>query len=185
VTEQAVVGDRRTVEEARVLEAALRGAAMAGALEAAVERAREHVTVREQFGRPLAAFQAVTHTMARMAGELAAADVAVEQSLAEIDTGGPGWRTVVARIVTGRAATAVAKGAHQLLGAMGVTREHDLHVATLRLWAWRDEGVSEKALASRLGTAAFVAGEAATWEWCVHEDDSLGTGLSTPWGERR
>jgi acyl-CoA dehydrogenase len=49
-------------------------------------------------------------------------------------------------------------------GAIGVTREHDLHLATRRLWAWRDEWGSEADWARRLGALALGAGPQATWE---------------------
>jgi acyl-CoA dehydrogenase len=56
-------------------------AAILGALRAAHASAREHVLVREQFGKPLAAFQAVAHNVARMAAEVVSAEVALEEAL--------------------------------------------------------------------------------------------------------
>ena len=54
-----------------------------GALDAAVEFSVAHTREREQFGRPLSAFQAVQHTLAGMAGEVerarAAANLAVDR----------------------------------------------------------------------------------------------------------
>ena len=177
----AVVGDRRDATAARTLWAALHTASMVGAMEAATELARSHVLAREQFGKPLAAFQAVAHTIARMAAQLACAKVALAESLAEVAAGGEGWRTAAARIVASKAATEVCRAAHQVLGAMGITREHALHLATLRLWAWRDEIVSERTLAYRLGQAVLVAGEARTWDWCVHEADGITGSGESPW----
>jgi alkylation response protein AidB-like acyl-CoA dehydrogenase len=179
---EAKCGDQAAVDRARRETAILHGAAILGALDAAVSSPREHVQIRHQFGKPLAAFQAVAHTIARMAAEHAGAEVAVAQGLTEAEIGGPGWRIAASSIMTARAATAVAKSAHQVLGAMGITREHDLHLATLRLWSWRDEIVPERTMARRLGQTALAAGQDQTWAWCVHETDQLGADLArTPW----
>jgi alkylation response protein AidB-like acyl-CoA dehydrogenase len=114
-----------------------------------------------------------------MAAEQAAAEAALEQGLAEAEAGGPGWRIAAAALVSASAATNVARPAHQVLGAMGITREHELHLFTLRLWSWRDELVAEKVLAGRLGAAAATAGHEGTWSWIVHEADGLAR--YSPW----
>jgi alkylation response protein AidB-like acyl-CoA dehydrogenase len=182
VPASAVVGGPNAVLAAQNLVAALACASLLGSLRAAQAAVREHVTVRQQFGKPLAAFQAVAHSVARLAAEVGAAEAAVNEAVDEAAAGGPGWRIVAGRIVTARAAGAVAKLAHQLLGAMGITREHDLHVATLALWSGRDEGSSERVLATRLGRAALAAGPDATWDWVVHDAADLGT--ARPWTDR-
>jgi alkylation response protein AidB-like acyl-CoA dehydrogenase len=151
----------------------LRTAATVGALRAALASVSQHVLMRHQFGRPLAAFQAVAHLVARMAAELAAAEVALEEAIAESEAGTPGWRACAAALVSAHAATAVAKPAHQALGAMGITQEHELHLFTLRLWSWRDELAAEKTLAGRLGQAATRAGEHRTWSWVVQDGETL------------
>jgi alkylation response protein AidB-like acyl-CoA dehydrogenase len=47
-----------------------------------------------------------------------------------------------ASVVTSLAASRVAAAAHQLHGAIGVTREHSLQLFTRRVAAWRDDGMS-------------------------------------------
>jgi alkylation response protein AidB-like acyl-CoA dehydrogenase len=172
-------GGQGEVYRARGEAVLLRAAATAGAMRAAAAAAREHARVRHQFGRPLATFQAVAHLIARMAAGQAAAEAALEQGLAEAEAGGPGWRIAAAALVGASAATNVARPAHQVLGAMGITREHELHLFTLRLWSWRDELVAEKVLAGRLGAAAAAAGHEGTWSWIVHEADGLAQ--HSPW----
>jgi alkylation response protein AidB-like acyl-CoA dehydrogenase len=179
VAQQAVLGAGAEADRARGEAVLLRAAALAGALRAAVAVAREHVLVRRQFGRPLAAFQAVAHHLARMAAERAAAEIAVQQAVQEAQTCGPGWRTAAAAVVAAHAAGDVATAAHQVLGAMGITREHELHLFTLRLWSWRDEMLAEKTLAERLGEAVITGGHETTWSWIVQETDTL-TAIS-PW----
>lgn len=177
----AIVGGQSEVDAVRSLTAVLHSAGIVGALEAATTRARDHVTTREQFGKPLASFQAVVHNIARMAAEVVSAKVAVEQGIAEVEAQGPGWRAAAGSIIASRAATKVARTAHQILGAMGITKEHDLHVATLLLWAWRDENVPERTLARRIGRVALAAGRDSVWNWCVQDSDQLGSTAGSPW----
>ena len=46
---------------------------------------------------------------------------------------------------------------------MGFTREHALHFATRRLWAWREEFGTDAAWAGELGRAAIRARSAGFW----------------------
>lgn len=180
VSRDAVVAEGPAVARVRRDAATLHLASTVGAIEGAVRAATEHVRVREQFGRPLSAFQAVTHTIARMTAELGAAEVALAEAVAESEADGPGWRVLAGRIVTARASSMVARHAHQMLGAMGITHEHHLHRSTLRLWAWRDEQVSQRAAGRLLGRAALEVGPDALWDWCVQERDELGI-ETAPW----
>jgi alkylation response protein AidB-like acyl-CoA dehydrogenase len=166
-------GDQAAAEAVRGETVLLRTAATVGALRAALASVSQHVLMRHQFGRPLAAFQAVAHLVAQMAAELAAAETALEGAVTESEAGAPGWRTCAAVLVSAHAATAVAKPAHQALGAMGITQEHELHLFTLRLWSWRDELAAEKTLAGRLGRAATRGGEHRMWSWVVQDGETL------------
>lgn len=62
----------------RTLHLALRLAQATGAMEAALARAVRHAAEREQFGRPIAAFQAIQHQLAVAAEESSAARVATD-----------------------------------------------------------------------------------------------------------
>lgn len=166
----------RVVRDAAVL----RCAGMSGAMTAARASAGEHVRVRHQFGRPLARLQAVAHNIGRIAAEVALAEASLGAALGEAEAGGPGWRALAALVVHGRSATSVARLAHQCLGAMGITREHPLHLATLRLWAWRDELVPVSVAERRLGRAVVRAGCEQMWDWCVQETGELDS-KSSPW----
>jgi Acyl-CoA dehydrogenase, C-terminal domain len=80
----------------------------------------EHVSVREQFGRPIGANQAVQHSLATARVELSAA----EELTAEA------WRTrtplaaAAAKGTASRASNTVAATGQQVLGAIGYTWEH-------------------------------------------------------------
>ena len=131
-----------------------------GALDAAVEFSVAHTREREQFGRPLSAFQAVQHTLATMAGEVerarAAANLAVS---AAADFGFVDPRTdyavTVAKVTLGQVVPGVVTSAHQLHGAIGVTIEHRLWLATMRARSWVGEFGDTAHYARRLGRLAL------------------------------
>ena len=69
----------------------------------------------------------------------------------------------MAKARASEAAGVVARIAHQVHGAIGFTREHDLRLATTRLWAWRDEDGSEAQWQAVIGAAALAAGPEGLW----------------------
>ena len=115
-----------------------------GALDAAVEFSVAHTREREQFGRPLSAFQAVQHTLAAMAGEVERARAAANsrsRPRPSTDSTAPqtDYAVTVAKVTLGRVMPEVVTAAHQLHGAIGVTIEHRLWLATMRARGWIDE----------------------------------------------
>ena len=104
-------------------------------------RSALHITVeylkqRRQFGRPIGSFQAVQHRLAECA-------VVVEGS--RWLTYEAAWLGANAEASATAAAYALAAAqrvfteTHQLSGSIGFTREHDLHVFSMRLQALRLE----------------------------------------------
>jgi acyl-CoA dehydrogenase len=148
--------------------AALRAAQMTGALQAILALAVAYANERIAFERPIAKFQAVQHNLARLAGEVAAA-MAVAGSAAEAIATSARFDEAVllevaaAKIRVGEAAGEGAGIAHQVLGAIGFTREHTLHRFTRRLWAWRDDFGNESAWAALLGGLVAANGADALW----------------------
>jgi hypothetical protein len=110
-----------------------------------LELALEHVRTREQFGRPLAALQAVKHALAdvRLWLEVAqlAADAAWEDGLPE--------SAELAKILAGRCIRVAAANCQQVMGGMGFTWEHPFHRYVRR-------GLLLEPL---LGSAAVLRGE--------------------------
>jgi acyl-CoA dehydrogenase len=143
--------------------ALLRSVQMAGALERVLAYALGYASERVQFGRPIGKFQAVQHLLAVLAGQAAAAsaaaDVAVEASASAPDE----FAIAVAKARVGEAAGKGAEIAHQVHGAMGFTREHNLHYSTRRLWSWRDEFGNEAHWQMRLGRLVTARGADALW----------------------
>lgn len=146
----------------RMLGAAFRAAAMAGALEATLAMTVRYAQEREQFGRPIGRFQAVQQQIAVQAAEVAAAGAAVDAMMDALEGAAAGFEIAAAKARAGEAAGIAAGVAHQVHGAMGFTHEHALHRSTRRLWAWRDEFGSEGEWAQWLGeqVAALADGEA-------------------------
>ena len=73
------------------------------------------------------------------------------------------FAVAVAKSRIGEAAGRGAEIAHQVHGAMGFTREHNLHYSTRRLWSWRDEFGNESYWQTRLGRAVAASGADALW----------------------
>jgi acyl-CoA dehydrogenase len=125
-------------------EALAKTALMVGALRAAQTMTIKYAGEREQFGRTIGSFQAVRQLGAHLAGEVAVSEAAAAAALHAVQcVGDSGFPIAAARVRAASAATEVSRIAHQIHGAIGYTREHPLHHLTRRLWAWRDEGLSE------------------------------------------
>ncbi|MCZ2097175.1 MAG: acyl-CoA/acyl-ACP dehydrogenase, partial [Anaerolineae bacterium] len=146
-----------------------RSAAIAGALESALVQSVRYAGERIQFGRPIGVFQAVQHSLAILASETVAARTAAlvaAGSVPSVAAGDPSraaFDVAVAKMRCGEAASRGAPIAHQVHGAIGFTREHPLHRATCRLWAWRAEHGSDAQWAGWLGRAAIGAGSKGFW----------------------
>ncbi|HEU4656057.1 MAG TPA: acyl-CoA dehydrogenase family protein [Capillimicrobium sp.] len=145
--------------------ALVRAVLMLGALERIQDLTVEYAKDRRQFGRPIGRFQAVGHHVAQIARDVALARAAVESAIdATSDDGAPPVVEIaIAKTMCGRAAGSVAKRAHQVHGAIGVTEEYALQLLTRRVWAWRDEFGSEFDWARRLAATATIT-DAGMWE---------------------
>jgi len=142
-----------------------RAAQMAGALRFLLEQSVRYAGEREQFGRPIGRFQAIQQMLAVLAGEVVAAQTAVDHACRTVCLTGGRFDIAIAKIRTGQAAGVGAAIAHQVHGAMGFTYEHALHFATRRLWAWRAEYHSEAWWAAEIGREAMDRGGDALWPW--------------------
>jgi hypothetical protein len=120
-----------------------------GLLQAAVASAVEHLTLRKQFGRPLGTFQALRHRMAECA---VLAGGVRWLALKAADSADPG-DAALAALHAQESATRIIYDVHQMLGAMGMTLEHPLHLWTYRMKAMLSE------LGGRGGQARAVAEE--------------------------
>ncbi|MCR5978384.1 acyl-CoA dehydrogenase [Gordonia jinghuaiqii] len=136
--------DPSVITQLRLRGSLARTIQVCAALDRALDLTVTYVGERTQFGRPLAKFQAIQHLVSDIAAESALARAATEAALSEcVRTEWTGesleYAIGVARSCAGHAASSVARNAHQVLGAIGTTREHPLHHFTQAALTWRNE----------------------------------------------
>ncbi|MEU6558188.1 acyl-CoA dehydrogenase family protein [Nocardia nova] len=91
-----------------------------GTSRAMLALARRHALDRIQFGRPLAAHQAVRHRLAETL-------VAIEGAEATLTTADDDLGALLAKAAAGQAARTAARHCQQVLGGIGFTAEHEFH----------------------------------------------------------
>lgn len=123
------------------------GHQLVGAAGTMLELARAHALDREQFGRPIASFQAVRHRLAETL-------VAVEAGRAALDgaweEGSPA-SAALAKAVAGRGARTAARHCQQVLAGIGFTTEHPFHRYLWRALVLDQLFGSTKSLTAQLG----------------------------------
>jgi acyl-CoA dehydrogenase len=148
---------------------ALRGALgrvllMVGSLRRVLDLTVRYAREREQFGRPIARFQAVQQQIAALAGAVEQAQAMADLAAAVLDEGGSAAEAVMAaKICGGQAASVAIAVGHQVHGAIGFTTEHELHLHTRRLMSWRDEYGAESEWSAELGARVTSAGPDGLW----------------------
>jgi acyl-CoA dehydrogenase len=147
----------------RLRGALARAAAIAGALARMSELTIRYTGDRQQFGRPIARFQAVQRHIVRIAERAQATAIAVECAAGNARPEPDFFDAASAKIVSGEAASVAAAAAHQAHGAIGMTKEYELGQLSRRVWAWRDEFGSEARWSLELGNQLAAAGADALW----------------------
>ncbi|MER7977119.1 acyl-CoA dehydrogenase family protein [Streptomyces sp. NPDC095817] len=94
------------------------------------ETAVQHARTREQFGRPIGAFQAVQHLCAGMLVRVELARAAVYAAAVTADP----TDVAAARLLADEAAVRGARDCLQVHGGMGFTWESDIHLHLKRAW---------------------------------------------------
>jgi alkylation response protein AidB-like acyl-CoA dehydrogenase len=107
-----------------------------GSMQAALAVTVDYVKRRRQFGRAIGSFQAIQHRLALCAVRVEGVRWLTYEAAAR---GADEQAAAVAAAHACDAAHHVFRETHQLTGAMGFTREHDLHVWSMRLEALRVE----------------------------------------------
>ena len=129
---------------------------LVGASRKALALAREHAVEREQFGQPIARFQAVRH---RLADTL----VAIETAAAVLDAA---WldespvTAAMAKATAGRSARTAARHCQQVLAGIGFTTEHDLHRYVRRILVLDQVFGSHASITKRLGEDLLATADA-------------------------
>ncbi|WP_328838542.1 acyl-CoA dehydrogenase family protein [Streptomyces europaeiscabiei] len=116
----------------------------------ACEAAVQHARTREQFGRPVGAFQAVKHLCAELLVRVEVARAAVYAAAVTVDP----VDIAAARLLADEAAVRGARDCLQVHGGMGFTWEADVHLCLKRAWVRAERGgsitQSEELLAGEL-----------------------------------
>lgn len=133
-------------------------ALMAGALDAVAAMTLRYSREREQFGRPIARFQAVQAHLVALHQQAAMVGAAVDGASEAMELGAAGFEIACAKLLADRAAQLSTAAAHQTHGAIGMTQEYPLHYLTRRLSAWRDEAGGHRRWADSLGERLVAAG---------------------------
>ena len=125
-----------------------------GTMSAALDVTVAYVKRRRQFGRAIGSFQALQHRLAMCAVSVEATRWLTFEAASQDP---PGESAAVAVAYAAEAANQIFREMHQMTGAMGFTREHDLHVFSMRLQALRLE----------LGGASAHRRAVATQRWTL------------------
>jgi Acyl-CoA dehydrogenase, C-terminal domain len=129
---------------------------LVGSARAMLSLARQHALDRVQFGKPIASFQAVRHRLAETL-------VAIEGAEATLGLPGdesPDLTAMMAKAAAGKAALTAAKHCQQVLGGIGFTEEHDLHVHVKRVLVLDGLLGSSRELTRRAGAGLRARGSA-------------------------
>jgi acyl-CoA dehydrogenase len=162
------VVDPETAEQLRLRGALARCAQVVGGMERVLELVLAHVNQREQFGRAIGRFQGVQFLVADIATEAALARAATDTAVAR--AAGSDWQhpdmlftVAVAASCVGHASSVVVRNAHQVLGAIGTTLEHELHVLTKPILVRRSEFGSVHEWDRAVTALAVSAGGEGLW----------------------
>jgi acyl-CoA dehydrogenase len=165
--------------EVRAAGALARSVQIAAAAQQVLKMTSRYCTERVQFGRPIAALQAVQQQLAELAAETAAARAAAALALAAVTAAAANSGTnavtgavteiAMAKARTSQAAGLAARIAHQLHGAIGVTREHPLQRYSRALWSWREE-YGTQAYWSQVLATRLAGHDEDLWGWLTARD---------------
>lgn len=139
-------------------------AELVGVASAALARSIEHAKTRQQFGKPIGAFQGIKHALADNYVSLERARSLTYAAAARLDdpatTPAAGWTAAaLAKAAAGEAAATCGRTAVQVHGAIAQTWEHDVHLYLRHAWQGAAALGDSRALYHAVGRR-FVAGVA-------------------------
>jgi acyl-CoA dehydrogenase len=150
----------RAVEQPkRELLAVLAAVEIAGGAERLLEMSVAHARQREQFGKPIGAFQAIQQQIAVLAEKAVLVRITAQAACAQ-GLEPPAELAATAKSVASAAVPVMTGIAHAVHGAIGITAEFPLHRITARMHALRMAHGAESYWNARLGQArlAFSTG---------------------------
>lgn len=137
---------------------------LVGVAGAALDRSVQHATTRQQFGKPIGAFQGIKHALADNYVSLERARSLTYAAAARLDDPETGpadaWQAAaLAKAAAGDAALGCARTSVQVHGALAQTWEHDLHLYLRHAWQAATTLGDSRALYHAVG-ARFAGGTA-------------------------
>jgi alkylation response protein AidB-like acyl-CoA dehydrogenase len=120
---------------------------LTGASRRMLELAREHALERVQFGKPIAAFQAVRHRLAETLIAIETAEAALDAAWLDRAP----FSGAMAKALAGRGARTAARHCQQVLAGIGFTTEHPFHRYVRRVLVLDELLGSARALTASLG----------------------------------
>lgn len=122
----------------------------------AFDTAKEHVSTREQFGRPLNEFQGLQWMFAEAAVELESAQLLLLRAATEADQGMPdAYSTSLAKYAANQAGFHAADVAVQAMGGTGFSQESLVEYCFRRTRGWKIAGGSTEILRNRIAESVF------------------------------
>jgi alkylation response protein AidB-like acyl-CoA dehydrogenase len=114
-----------------------RSAEMAGAAQRVLELCVEHARVRVQGGRPIGGYQAIQHACADLFRDVQSARWLMWEAAWKLESGRPDAEIAIAasKAYSAEACLRVARRGHQIMGAIGYSEEHPLHLFHKRILA--------------------------------------------------
>ncbi len=118
--------------------------------------AREHATIRKQFGRPLCEFQGLQWKFADMALKLEAAQLLLYRAATNAEGRLPSaYETTVAKLACNQAGFEVANEAVQIMGGLGYSQESLAEYCMRRTRGWMIAGGSIEMMKNRMAETIF------------------------------
>jgi hypothetical protein len=144
--EGEVIGDAALADRLQRLADLVDAARLVGAGQAALAYGVDYAGQREQFGKIIGTYQGVAHRLARVAGDLDAAELLVRKAAfaASAARGGDGAPpqhfAIMARAKAIQAARFAATNIHQVFGGNGFAMEYDVQLYSRRIRSWAMRG---------------------------------------------
>jgi alkylation response protein AidB-like acyl-CoA dehydrogenase len=108
-----------------------------GAAKSVLEMTNQYAKDREQFGRPIGAYQAVQYMVTDILFAIHNAELLAKQAACRIDSSGPFVREACMAVAYGkRAAAHLHRQAHEVHAGVGFVLDHDLNLFSRRAKYW-------------------------------------------------
>ncbi|WAC92394.1 acyl-CoA dehydrogenase [Mycobacterium sp. Aquia_213] len=132
---------------------------LVGSSRAMLALARQHALDRVQFGRHISSFQAIRHRLAETLVAIEGAEATLHAATTATDDADD-LASLLAKAAAGQAALTAARHCQQVLGGIGFTAEHQLHVHIKRSLILDSLLGSTRELTSQAGMALRAKGSA-------------------------